>query len=310
MRGYLGDLSPKEQAALRRVLQSTFLKIRRMTTGSPSQAMVGAFQGVAIVAVDPVADTARSRGRSLARGDVIVAISPTAIEASQAGVSIRVTALTDDDPPRPRRPGGSVARGCELGGSISGTRASGRGAQRAGRLLDQSAFGSDRAGAGADRHRCQGRTVIADDPGSHTALWHGFTLRKALPHGEHIFGLGDKTGDLDRRGESFVDWNTDAYGFSSSTDPIYKSIPFFLGVGGHRWALTGFSSTIPGGRGSTSVTGRRASPRSARRMGLSTITSSPARASPMSSGATPTSPGARLCRRFGLSVTSSRATAT
>ena len=31
---------------------------------------------------------------------------------------------------------------------------------------------------------------------------------------------------------SFVDWNTDAYGFDSSTDPIYKSIPFFIGVGG------------------------------------------------------------------------------
>ena len=59
-----------------------------------------------------------------------------------------------------------------------------------------------------------------------------FTLKKALPQAEHIYGMGDKTGGIDRRGYSFVDWNTDAFGFSSSADPIYKSIPFFIGVGG------------------------------------------------------------------------------
>jgi alpha-glucosidase len=59
-----------------------------------------------------------------------------------------------------------------------------------------------------------------------------FTLRKLLPETEHYFGLGDKTGPLDRRGETFVNWNSDSYGFQESTDPIYKSIPFFVGVGG------------------------------------------------------------------------------
>src|SRR5206468_8676346 len=39
-----------------------------------------------------------------------------------------------------------------------------------------------------------------------------------------------KTGTLDRRGGTFVDWNTDAFGFTPATDPIYKSIPFFIGV--------------------------------------------------------------------------------
>jgi alpha-glucosidase len=44
--------------------------------------------------------------------------------------------------------------------------------------------------------------------------------------------LGDKTGaDLDRRGQTYVDWNTDVP-FSSTRDPIYKSIPFFIGAGG------------------------------------------------------------------------------
>ncbi|HVU29916.1 MAG TPA: TIM-barrel domain-containing protein, partial [Sphingomicrobium sp.] len=49
--------------------------------------------------------------------------------------------------------------------------------------------------------------------------------------GERIYGLGDKTGNFDRRGESFVDWNTDAWGFQRDTDPIYKSIPFYIATG-------------------------------------------------------------------------------
>ncbi|SDA20111.1 TIM-barrel domain-containing protein [Sphingomonas sp. NFR15] len=59
-----------------------------------------------------------------------------------------------------------------------------------------------------------------------------FTIAKTLPVSEHFFGLGDKTQGLDRRGHAFVDWNTDAFGFTSADDPIYKSIPFFIATGG------------------------------------------------------------------------------
>jgi alpha-glucosidase len=75
-----------------------------------------------------------------------------------------------------------------------------------------------------------GQVISADQPEPISIDGHGFTLRKALPIDQHIFGLGDKTGPLDRRGGTFVDWNTDAFGFAPSTDPIYKSIPFFIGV--------------------------------------------------------------------------------
>ena len=77
-----------------------------------------------------------------------------------------------------------------------------------------------------------GKVISADAPEPLDVKGAGFTLRKALPRAEHIYGMGDKTGDLDRRGGSFVDWNTDAYKFTSTTDPIYKSIPFFIGTGG------------------------------------------------------------------------------
>jgi alpha-glucosidase len=55
-----------------------------------------------------------------------------------------------------------------------------------------------------------------------------FRISKTMPIDEHYFGLGDKTGPLDRRDGSFSLWNTDAYRFQESTDPIYKSIPFFM----------------------------------------------------------------------------------
>lgn len=54
-----------------------------------------------------------------------------------------------------------------------------------------------------------------------------FRIYKKLDQNEHLFGLGDKVGPLDRRGMAFVDWNTDI-GWSAWTDPIYKSIPFFM----------------------------------------------------------------------------------
>ena len=79
----------------------------------------------------------------------------------------------------------------------------------------------------------KGHVITADKP---TAAFEqngdGFLLRKYLSEKEHIFGLGDKTGPLDRRGQAFTLWNTDAYRFQESTDPLYKSIPFFVSAGG------------------------------------------------------------------------------
>jgi alpha-glucosidase len=55
-----------------------------------------------------------------------------------------------------------------------------------------------------------------------------FRVFKTMPVDEHYFGLGDKTGPLDRRNQAFSLWNTDAYRFQESTDPLYKAIPFFM----------------------------------------------------------------------------------
>ncbi len=51
---------------------------------------------------------------------------------------------------------------------------------------------------------------------------------KTLRRDEHFFGLGEKTGKLDRRGEAYKMWNSDKPCYSTVEDPLYKSIPFFM----------------------------------------------------------------------------------
>jgi alpha-glucosidase len=72
--------------------------------------------------------------------------------------------------------------------------------------------------------------ILQEDPPGWPIETHGaaFRVYKTMPMDEHYFGLGDKTGPLDRREQTFRLWNTDRFGFQESTDPIYKSIPFFL----------------------------------------------------------------------------------
>lgn len=85
-----------------------------------------------------------------------------------------------------------------------------------------------------------GHVVLADAAGAPIRFENGgFRVRKAMPQDQHFFGLGDKTGTLDRRGGAYTFWNTDQFGFSPATDPIYKTIPFVIGLdnAGHSYGL-------------------------------------------------------------------------
>jgi alpha-glucosidase len=72
--------------------------------------------------------------------------------------------------------------------------------------------------------------VLQEDAPAWPVEFHdqSFRIHKHMAADEHYFGLGDKVGPLDRRNQVFTLWNTDAYNFQESTDPLYKSIPFFL----------------------------------------------------------------------------------
>jgi len=51
---------------------------------------------------------------------------------------------------------------------------------------------------------------------------------KVLRKDEHFFGLGEKAGPLNRRGREYKMWNSDKPCYSTTQDPLYKSIPFFM----------------------------------------------------------------------------------
>lgn len=47
---------------------------------------------------------------------------------------------------------------------------------------------------------------------------------------ENFFGLGDKATEFNIRGKRFLNWNTDAYSFAKNQDPLYRTIPFYIGI--------------------------------------------------------------------------------
>src|SRR5690554_2604639 len=51
---------------------------------------------------------------------------------------------------------------------------------------------------------------------------------KMLRPDEQFFGLGEKAGPLNRRGREYKMWNSDRPCYSTTEDPLYKSIPFFM----------------------------------------------------------------------------------
>ena len=79
-----------------------------------------------------------------------------------------------------------------------------------------------------------GESLDEDDPergiavvGKSARIW------KRLRDDEHVYGFGEKTGRLDKRGNkmggySYTMWNSDTFGYMGDTDPIYASVPFFL----------------------------------------------------------------------------------
>lgn len=76
-----------------------------------------------------------------------------------------------------------------------------------------------------------GRIINQDEPGL-TTSWIGDEVAtyKKMQDGERFIGLGEKTGNLDRRGSAYTNWNTDAFRYQTGDDPLYASVPFYIGV--------------------------------------------------------------------------------
>ena len=74
--------------------------------------------------------------------------------------------------------------------------------------------------------------LISKDADARGMSWDGARVRcwKWSPQDEHYYGLGEKSTPLDKRGRSYVMWNQDPAGFDASSEPLYQSVPFFLGL--------------------------------------------------------------------------------
>jgi alpha-glucosidase len=59
--------------------------------------------------------------------------------------------------------------------------------------------------------------------------YYVYCTKKCAPD-ESFFGLGDKTTSLNLRGKRLLNWNTDTYSFAKNQDPLYRSIPFYIGI--------------------------------------------------------------------------------
>lgn len=76
-----------------------------------------------------------------------------------------------------------------------------------------------------------GKVINQDEPGL-TTSWIGQEVAtyKTMQQGERFIGLGEKTGNLDRRGNAYTNWNTDAFRYGVGDDPLYATVPFYIGI--------------------------------------------------------------------------------
>ncbi|MGY6522913.1 MAG: glycoside hydrolase family 31 protein [Mongoliitalea sp.] len=76
-----------------------------------------------------------------------------------------------------------------------------------------------------------GNILNQDDP-AFAVSWLGteVTNYKKVQADEKFIGLGEKTGGLNRAGSAYTNWNTDYFGYGVGDDPLYMSIPFYIGI--------------------------------------------------------------------------------
>ena len=81
----------------------------------------------------------------------------------------------------------------------------------------------------------EGNIILEDELGYHWEESYEFggsyvKMSKISHEGESYYGLGDKATHLNLKGKRFENWVTDQYAFVKDQDPLYKAIPFYVGL--------------------------------------------------------------------------------
>ncbi|WP_297337858.1 glycoside hydrolase family 31 protein [Algoriphagus sp.] len=76
----------------------------------------------------------------------------------------------------------------------------------------------------------EGEFINEDDSLGISWIGTEVSCYKRVRPAEKFIGLGEKTGNLNRAGNAFTNWNTDYFAYGVGDDPLYMSIPFYIGI--------------------------------------------------------------------------------
>jgi len=80
-------------------------------------------------------------------------------------------------------------------------------------------------------YHTDGSLINQDDPGFGISIMGSTrSVYKTLQEGERFIGLGEKTGNLDRKGSGYTNLNTDSFAYHNEADPLYCTFPFYIGI--------------------------------------------------------------------------------
>ena len=81
----------------------------------------------------------------------------------------------------------------------------------------------------------EGAVILEDEIGFHWEECYEYggniiKMSKASRDGESYYGLGDKATQLNLKGKRLENWATDQYAFGKDQEPLYKAVPFYIGL--------------------------------------------------------------------------------
>ena len=81
----------------------------------------------------------------------------------------------------------------------------------------------------------EGKSILEDELGFHWEESYHFggnivKMSKVSKEGESFYGLGDKPTHLNLKGKRLENWATDQYAFHKDQEPLYKVVPFYIGL--------------------------------------------------------------------------------
>ena len=84
-------------------------------------------------------------------------------------------------------------------------------------------------------HDLDDTPINEDDTGFHWEENYDYggnvvKMTKATQTGESFYGMGDKASHTNLKGKRVSNWVTDSYAYGKDQEPLYKSIPFYVGL--------------------------------------------------------------------------------